>query len=66
LHNQYFDQAKGCYTEQSWFYSQEGHTIQIVYEVFRTYYSVGKGIERQKCEKEKQHRSKTNKKDIVM
>jgi len=39
---------------------------QIVYEAFRTYYSVGKEIERQKCDKEKQQISKTNKKDIVM
>ena len=61
MYNQYCDQATGCYSEQSWFYSQQEHTIQIVYEAFRTYYSVGKEIERQKCEKEKQQRSKTNK-----
>ena len=60
--NEYCDQATGCYTERSWFYLQQGHIIHIGHEAFRTYYSVGREIERQKCVKEKQQRSKTNKK----
>jgi hypothetical protein len=33
--------------------------IQIGYEAFRAYYSEGREIERQKCEKRKQQRSNT-------